>query len=118
MALHGNSTKLFNDLLSAVDPGEVSALCLLDLTVAFKAVDHDLLLKRLECIVSKTLHWLWSYLPDRSFHVVCYSKVSSKVKLVCSVMQGSVLGPLLFLLYMAELEDLATSLGVPLHAAC
>ena len=40
--------KVYNDLLMAADNGQVSALCLLDLTVAFDTVDHDLLIVRLE----------------------------------------------------------------------
>jgi len=43
-------TKVYNDLLLAADEGDVSALCLLDLTAAFDAVGHDLLMLRL-CIV-------------------------------------------------------------------
>jgi len=41
-------TKVYNDLLLAADKGQVSALCLLDLTAAFDTVDHELLLHRLE----------------------------------------------------------------------
>ena len=40
--------KVYNDLLFAADNGQVSALCLLDLTAAFDTVDHDLLMLRLE----------------------------------------------------------------------
>ena len=40
--------KVYNDLLLAADEGDVSALCLLDLTAAFDTVDHDLLMLRLE----------------------------------------------------------------------
>jgi len=41
-------TKVYNDLLLAADEGDVSVLCLLDLTAAFDTVDHDLLMSRLE----------------------------------------------------------------------
>ena len=42
------ATKVYNDLLLAADDGDVTALCLLDLTAAFDTVDHDLLMLRLE----------------------------------------------------------------------
>ena len=41
-------TKVYNDMLLAADGGQVTALCLLDLTAAFDTVDHDLLVLRLE----------------------------------------------------------------------
>jgi len=41
-------TKVFNDLLMAVDRGQISIHCLLDLSAAFDTVNHDLLLLRLE----------------------------------------------------------------------
>ena len=41
-------TKVFSDLLVAADSGQMSAVCLLDLTAAFETVDHDLLLLQLE----------------------------------------------------------------------
>jgi len=41
-------TKVFSDLLMAVDRGQMSVVCLLDLSAAFDTVDHDLLLQRLE----------------------------------------------------------------------
>ena len=66
---------------------------------------HELLVKRLECkfgIVGQPLEWIKSYLTGRSFSVISImqSEMSSTVKLVCSVPQGSVLGPLLFILYI------------------
>lgn len=62
--------KVYNDPLLAADEGQVSALCLLDLTAAFDTVDHDLLLLRLERqfgLRGSVLQWFRSYLSDRSF---------------------------------------------------
>jgi len=84
-----------NDLLLAADKGDVSALCLLDLTAAFDTVDHDLLMLRLERqfgLRGIVLQWFVSYLSDRSFQVVYGGSTSSVVISVCSVPQGSVLG--------------------------
>ena len=63
-------TKVYNDLLLAADQGDVSALCLLDLTAAFDTVDHDLLMLRLERqfgLRGVVLQWFSSYLSDRTF---------------------------------------------------
>ena len=62
--------KVYNDLLMAADRGQVSALCVLDLTAAFDTVDHDLLILRLERqfgLRGVVLQWFRSYLCDRSF---------------------------------------------------
>ena len=61
------------------------------------------------------LNWFRSYLTNRSYAVMYGSNFSDVVQLVCSVPQGSILGPLLFLLYTAELEDVAAGMGVSIH---
>ena len=76
----------------AADRGQVSALCLLDLTAAFDTVDHDLPILRLERqfgLRGVVLQWFRSYPCDRSFRVVIGSGASFLVHLVCSVPQGS-----------------------------
>jgi len=82
---------------------------LLDLTSAFDTVDHDLLMLCLERQFGHRdviLQWFCSYLYDRSFRVVLGSNSSFVVHLLCSVLQGSVLGPRMFIMYMANLETL------------
>ena len=112
-------SKVYNDLLLAADGGQVSALCLLDLTAAFDTVDHDLLLSRLERqfgLRGVALLWFRSYLSGRSFKVLYGCSTSSTVYIVCSVPQGPVLGPRLFILYTADLADVTEKHGVTLHA--
>jgi len=86
----------------AADDSDVSGLqCLLDLTVAFYTVERDLLMLRLERQFGHrgfVLQWFSSYLSDRTFQVVFGGSTSSVVINVCSVPQGSVLGPRLFIL--------------------
>ena len=97
----------------------MSALCLLDSTAAFDTVDHELLLRRLQQtfgVCGSALAWSESYLSDRTHCVAVDSVMSQAIHVLCSVPQGSVLGPLLFLLYTADLAELAARFGVTLHA--
>ena len=87
---------VYNDLLLEADQGQMSALRLLDLTAAFDTVDHELLLLRLERqfgVRGVALQWFGSYLSGRSFQVLYGGTMSSSVVILCSVPQGSVLGP-------------------------
>ena len=84
----------------------MSALCLLALTPAFDTVDHELLLLRLERqfgLRGVVLEWFRSYLSGRTFCVVFSGCTSSVIYIICSLPQGSVLGPLLFIVYTADL---------------
>ena len=92
--------KVYNDLLAAAGSGQVSALYLLDLTAAFDTADHDQF-----GLTGVILQLLCSHLSDRSFRVVLGSSSSFVVHLLCSVPQGSVLGPRMFIMYKADLTD-------------
>jgi len=96
------TAKVFNDLLlgsACYRQGQVLALCLLDLTAAFDIVDHQLLLWHLECQFGQRGITLGqSYLSGRSYRVIYAGSTSSVIYIICSVPQGSVLGPLLFII--------------------
>ena len=96
----------------------MSALCLLDLTAAFDTVDHELLISRLERqlgLRGVVLEWFRSYLSGRTFRVVFSGSTSSIIYIVCSVPQGSVLRPLLFIVYTADLAAIAEKHDVSLY---
>jgi len=107
-------TKVLSDIL-ALDRGDLTMLTLLDLSSAFDSVDHETLLRRLEAsfgIAGPVLMWFTSYLYGRTHYVRCNRSTSAPVLVICGVPQGSVLGPILFLVYTAELLRLIERHGL------
>ena len=91
-----------------LDAGVGSLLVLLDLSAAFDTIDHTILLERLEAVAGirgAALAWLRSYLHDRTQSVIINGVRSTTVDLSTGVPQGSVLGPLLFLVYVIPLRS-------------
>ena len=80
---------------------------LIDLQKAFDTMDHEILLKKLECIrfSERVILWLESYLSGRTFKVNIDKKISDPGNLTCGVPQGSTLGPILLLLYVNDMPQ-------------
>uniref|UniRef100_A0A671Y010 Reverse transcriptase domain-containing protein n=1 Tax=Sparus aurata TaxID=8175 RepID=A0A671Y010_SPAAU len=120
-ALHSTESallKFFNDLLLTTDSGDSAILMLLDLTAAFDTVDHTILFSRLEHCVGirdAALEWFRSYLSERCFSVRLGDSASSSAPLSCGVPQGSILGPILFSLYMLPLGLIFKKHGISYH---
>jgi len=111
--------KVLSDILDAADCRQVTLLGLLDLSAAFDTVDHNILLQRLGTsfgLGGPVLEWLKSFLSSRQQAVMFRGQTSAYVSLVCGVPQGSVLGPLLFLLYTADVGTIARRHGVTVHS--
>ena len=99
--------KVHNDLISAVDQGNVGALALLDLSSAFDTVDHQLLLATLQkrfAVTNSALSWFQSYLAGRTQTVHLHATVSDAIHVDCGVPQGSLLGPKTFIAYVDEMH--------------
>lgn len=106
--MHSTETalvKVLNDLLLSGDSGSLSILLLLDLSSSFDTVSRDLLISCLSDvdISGAVLSWFSSYLSDRQFYISVQDFQSPAVHLKQGVPQGSVLGPLLFIIYILPL---------------
>ena len=82
-----------------MESGDLCGEVFLDLTKAFDTVDHNILLSKLSAIgVSpSTLQWFKSSLSHRKQRTACGDAVSDPLPMTFGVQQGSILGPLLFL---------------------
>ena len=108
---HSTETALLrvsNDILKAADNKQVTILVLLDLSAAFDTI------LRLN-ITGNALDWFRSYLQLRSQKIKVGSEVSDQYPLQYGVPQGSVLGPLLFGIYVLPLGDLLRHFGMSFH---
>ena len=121
-ARHSTETavlKVMSDILAAADDGRVTLLGLLDMSAAFDTVDHDIFLQRLESsfgLTGTVLSWLASFLNGKTQQVIFNGMTSIVAALSSGVPQGSVLSPLLFLLYTADIPVIAADHGLGVHA--
>ena len=105
---HSTDTCLsfLNDkILKGFDDGLVTGMILIDLQKAFDTINHDILLKKLSIIgfSDHTVKWFQSYLSNHKFTVNLENSFSEVSSISYGVPQGSILGPLLFLIYVNDM---------------
>ena len=106
--------KYKSDIIKNMDQDKVTCLILLNLSAAFDTIDHELLLNYLNYrygVTGQALEWIHSYLTGRTPSVVIGDPLSGgakseKVQLAQGVPQGSVLGVILFTLYVSPLGNI------------
>ena len=105
-------------ITTALERGNYVLGVFLDFSKAFDTIDHDILLRKLDYygVRGIALEWFRSYLLDRSQYVSYDGVSSSKQRILCGVPQGSILGPLLFLVYVNDLAYIIQELYTIMYA--
>ena len=107
-----------NQITEAFSQGKYTLWIFLDLSKAFDTVNHNILLEKLKAygIQSENLKWFRSYLSNRK-QFLLYDDFKTEVKIVkCGIPQSSILGPLLFLIFVNDLSNSTKDLDPVLFA--
>ena len=102
---------LTENILKGFDEGLSTGMILIDLRKAFDTIDHEILLEILKAIKfsESTIKWFKSYLSEMIFLVNIENKLSDFGEISCGIPQGSILGSLLFLIYINNMLQAITS---------
>ena len=110
--------KVFDDIQNNINNNKCIALVTLDSSSAFDTVDHQILIDKLKnqfYVQDEALKLLESYITDRKFCVDINGEMSEEKILKYGVPQGSLLGPLLYILYTSELQSLFKKYNICYH---
>ena len=108
---------LTNELFGNMNQGLTSLAAFIDLRKAFDTVNHDILIKNLKCygVDDVNLTWCSNYLVNRKQRILANGFTSPNETITCGVPQGSVLGPLFFILYVNDVQNAVHDASIQLY---